>query len=484
MRLLHVLCSVLPVLGLSSPSLAAPSSHARPKHVESAKAAPAKAAAKLGKDKHAGKDLHGARDRKVAPKIERASVTRTEEKVRVELSLRGHGEPSDAELMEWLSHGAPRASKPASVKKDGGLEKASAHRSATPAIERASAHKSADKKSEKAVEKSEKAVEKSEKPSKAVEKSDKSDKVEKPSKPEKASDKKVSDKAAKIIADEKKKTEAVCMGPAIDILRGTETDKVALTRCDGKADEQGVLRLSVMARPGATARPMQVRREEDLGPFIKKVDKGLAERVATLSSHFASKAGPAAIEVISGYRPNSKGSYHSHARAMDIRVQGARNEDVVAFCKTLQDTGCGYYPNSGFVHVDVRDPGTGHISWIDASGPGETPKYVATWPAPKASDKDDAPETTAKAKTADTADKADREEPSEKSDAKAEANDKAIPPAAKAEDKAVAKQEAAKAEADKSIPATKPESTMKPSVKAKADTEEDLPKLPPAATGD
>jgi hypothetical protein len=399
-------------------------------------------------------------------------VTRTEEKVRVELSLRGHGEPSDAELMEWLSHGAPRASKPAPAKKDGGLEKASAHKSSAPKIERASAHKS-----DKAAEKNEKAAEKNEKPSKSEKASDKSEKP--------ADKKKVTDKAAKIISsdppkavdarrsriieDEKKKTEAVCMGPAIDILRGTETDKVALTRCDGKADDQGVLRLSIMARPGATARPMQVRREEDLGPFIKKVDKGLAERIATLSSHFASKAGPAAIEVISGYRPNSKGSYHSHARAMDIRVQGARNEDVVALCKTLQDTGCGYYPNSGFVHVDVRDPGTGHISWIDASGPGETPKYVATWPAPKSSDKDDAPEASAKAKTAEPSEKSEKaaEEPSAKSDAKAEANDKSNAAAA-----------------DKAIPATKPESTMKPHDKAKADTEEDLPKLPPAATGD
>lgn len=451
MRLLHVLCSVLPVLGLSSQALAAPSSHARPKqHAESAKAGPESKTAKPGKDKHAGKDLHSARDRKVAPKIERASVTRTEEKVRTELSLRGHGEPSDAELMEWLSHGAPRASKPAAAKKGGGLEKAGAHRSSTPALERASARKSTDKKSEK--------------PSK----------TEKPSKPEKATDKKVSDKAARIIEDEKKKTAAVCMGPAIDILRGTEIDKVALTRCDGKADEQGVLRLSVMARPGATARPMQVRREEDLGPFIKKVDKGLAERVVTLASHFASKAGPAAIEVISGYRPNSKGSYHSHARAMDIRVQGARNEDVIAFCKTLQDTGCGYYPNSGFVHVDVRDSGTGHISWIDASGPGEVPKYVATWPAPKGSEYGDAPEANAKAKTTDKTERA-AQEPSDNAE---------MIPAAKAEDKATAKAEAAKTETDKSIPATKPESTMKPRDKTKADTEEDLPRLPPAATGD
>ena len=65
---------------------------------------------------------------------------------------------------------------------------------------------------------------------------------------------------------------------------------------------------------------------------------------------------------------------------MDFRLEGIDNEKVIAFCKTLEDTGCGYYPNSKFVHVDVRDAGSGHVSWIDASGPGEAPKYVTEWP--------------------------------------------------------------------------------------------------------
>jgi hypothetical protein len=67
-----------------------------------------------------------------------------------------------------------------------------------------------------------------------------------------------------------------------------------------------------------------------------------------------------------------------------LRVTGVSNEELVAFCKTLSDTGCGYYPNSSFVHVDVRLPGTGSVSWIDASGPGEPPRYVTQWPPPEA----------------------------------------------------------------------------------------------------
>jgi hypothetical protein len=83
---------------------------------------------------------------------------------------------------------------------------------------------------------------------------------------------------------------------------------------------------------------------------------------------------------VSGYRPQSAGSLHQHARALDLRVVGVSNEELVAFCRTMADTGCGYYPNSSFVHVDVRSPGVGNAFWIDASGPTEPPRYVTQWP--------------------------------------------------------------------------------------------------------
>jgi hypothetical protein len=98
--------------------------------------------------------------------------------------------------------------------------------------------------------------------------------------------------------------------------------------------------------------------------------------------HFRKEAKVEHVALISGYRPRSAASYHSTGRALDFRIDGVTNEALVAFCKTLPDTGCGYYPNSLFVHMDVRDPGTGHVSWIDVSRPGEAPKYVSVWPLP------------------------------------------------------------------------------------------------------
>jgi hypothetical protein len=38
------------------------------------------------------------------------------------------------------------------------------------------------------------------------------------------------------------------------------------------------------------------------------------------------------------------------------------------------------------VHLDVRDAGAGNVSWIDASGPGESPRYVAAWPPKRKAD--------------------------------------------------------------------------------------------------
>lgn len=65
---------------------------------------------------------------------------------------------------------------------------------------------------------------------------------------------------------------------------------------------------------------------------------------------------------------------------MDISVMGISNRDLFRLCHTLDDVGCGFYPHSKFVHVDVRLPGTGHAFWIDESAPGEPSHYVDAWP--------------------------------------------------------------------------------------------------------
>ena len=185
-----------------------------------------------------------------------------------------------------------------------------------------------------------------------------------------------------------------CLRDATIIMRGDEEEKVALTRCDGSAAPLAVEQISVMVRPGNAAKPALVvqalakSKTAELAPGIRRVDPRLVERLQSMVDHFAKAGAASKVFVVSGYRPMSAGSFHATGRALDFRIDGVKNEELVAYCKTLEDTGCGYYPNSSFVHVDVRDGGTGHVSWIDASGPGQSPKYVAAWPPPKDADED------------------------------------------------------------------------------------------------
>jgi hypothetical protein len=178
-----------------------------------------------------------------------------------------------------------------------------------------------------------------------------------------------------------------CLRDAVDIVRGTEEAKLSLTKCDGSIAPLAVESLSILTRPGSAAKPAEPIKElakksgTEIAPGIRRLDGRLVERLQTIVDHF----GKSRVFVVSGYRPAAAGSFHANGRALDFKIDGVKNEDLVAFCKTLPDTGCGFYPNSSFIHVDVRSDGAGHVSWIDASGPGESPKYVASWP-PKADD--------------------------------------------------------------------------------------------------
>jgi uncharacterized protein YcbK (DUF882 family) len=91
-----------------------------------------------------------------------------------------------------------------------------------------------------------------------------------------------------------------------------------------------------------------------------------------VSDHFGGRR----IYVMSGYRPaggyTRETSRHTKGRALDIRVQGVPNTELRDYLRTLREVGVGYYPNSQFVHVDVRDRSA---YWVDVSRPGEQPRY-------------------------------------------------------------------------------------------------------------
>lgn len=199
-----------------------------------------------------------------------------------------------------------------------------------------------------------------------------------------------------------------CFGPSVTVDRGgLEGSAFPLLDCHGAPLPASRAELSLLARPWSVARPGHYRKADadpratgteklakrggkgkgkakraadanEIAPGVRLLDPGLLTRLDAVSRKFSNKP----ISLVSGYRPQSRGSQHQSGRALDLRVAGVSNEELSAFCKTLTDTGCGYYPNSSFVHIDVRNPGTGGVSWIDASGPGEAPRYVKQWPPP------------------------------------------------------------------------------------------------------
>jgi len=201
------------------------------------------------------------------------------------------------------------------------------------------------------------------------------------------------------IAHKAKHAKAPCLHAPVEVTRGTEEESFPLTKCDGSIAPLAIEEMSVLARPGSAAKPSEPIAElaakadkkdsDELAPGIKRIDGRLVERLQLMLDHFAKPSTTPKMFVVSGYRPTSKGSFHANGRAIDFRIDGVENTDLVAFCKTLDDTGCGFYPNSSFIHMDVRDAGTGHVAWIDTSGPGEKPEYVASWPPPPSADDED-----------------------------------------------------------------------------------------------
>jgi outer membrane biosynthesis protein TonB len=170
------------------------------------------------------------------------------------------------------------------------------------------------------------------------------------------------------------RSHATCTGTAIALDRGgVEADRFPLVDCKGRPLDSAVTKVSVLARPLGAPKHAALK--------TSLVDRGVIRRIHSISKKFPGRT----ITLVGG--PGSSaggGSAHRSGRAVDLRVDGVENQKVIELCRTLADTGCGFYPNASFVHLDVRAPGAGKSYWIDASEPGESPRYVPTWPPPQA----------------------------------------------------------------------------------------------------
>lgn len=104
----------------------------------------------------------------------------------------------------------------------------------------------------------------------------------------------------------------------------------------------------------------------------KQID--IPERLIRVLVKVSDTFGGRPLRIVGGYREHSyaKASKHKLGHAVDFSVDGVPNEALRDFLRTLPDVGVGYYPNSSFVHLDVRPK---RAYWIDYSQPGKPPVY-------------------------------------------------------------------------------------------------------------
>jgi LysM repeat protein len=121
-----------------------------------------------------------------------------------------------------------------------------------------------------------------------------------------------------------------------------------------------------------------------------KIPDGLIRLLVKVSDTFGGRP----LRIVSGYRTTSffRDSRHKTSEAVDFSVVGVPNAAVRDYLVTLGKVGVGYYPNSTFLHLDVR---ARYTYWVDYSGPGEAPRRTRGRPVPEPMDLDDRAEEEA-----------------------------------------------------------------------------------------
>ena len=97
------------------------------------------------------------------------------------------------------------------------------------------------------------------------------------------------------------------------------------------------------------------------------------DRLLRLLVRVSDTFGGRPIRVVSGYRSASyfSDSRHKQSAAVDFSIPGIPNAVLRQYLLMFDDVGVGYYPNSSFVHLDVRGCA---MQWVDYAGPGEAPR--------------------------------------------------------------------------------------------------------------
>ena len=142
-------------------------------------------------------------------------------------------------------------------------------------------------------------------------------------------------------------------------VRTDDTLELSVSYCNGKPFKDNMAKLSKLTE--SIKRPSKLNLNPRLARMLQRV-----------SDRYPGKR----IEIISGQRKRRQHgheSYHNKGRALDFRVEGVSNYKLTQFLRRFDKVGVGYYPNSVFIHMDVRNK---KAYWIDYSAPGEKAIYA------------------------------------------------------------------------------------------------------------
>ena len=178
----------------------------------------------------------------------------------------------------------------------------------------------------------------------------------------------------------------LCLQRPVTFLRSDdESETFSLTTCDGFVAPFALDKLTAIARPVDIARPLLPLPDEPVSspssngewaPGLRLVAPALIWLIQHLADTFPRRS----VLILSGYRTGGHTGAHGVGGALDLAFLHVPNESVYRACRALPDTGCGYYPNNVFVHVDVRPAHTGRAFWIDLAAPGEPSVPATSWP--------------------------------------------------------------------------------------------------------
>ena len=130
-------------------------------------------------------------------------------------------------------------------------------------------------------------------------------------------------------------------------------------------DERGRMRPEALWR---FSRALYAPGEEPMlgdNPWVAQHPRLLA--MLTLAAHQYDKP----LEIVSAFRPSGGGSDSNHGKglAIDFRVIGVNRQHLLGWLdQSFTNAGIGWYPNSPFIHLDVRDR---PYHWVDRSRPGQ-----------------------------------------------------------------------------------------------------------------